>query len=145
MPGSPSPLTVCNHSNLDDSHASPVPPKLRFVANRRLVTLIPKQPYLDWLLTTDEATDILHHPTMADLRRDVEAFMVPEGAGETVEDVGRWIDQRWQSLFEYLLESVRVEGVWPKARSLSMFRNWFEVQVSTMVWDLEGIGPIELE
>lgn len=136
---------MCNHSTLNGLHASPVPPKLRFVINRRLVKLIPKQPYLDWLLATDDTLDILRPATLADLRLDVEAFLVPEGAGESVEDIERWIDQRWHSLFEYLLESVRNESAWPTERNLSMFKSWFEVQVSTMVWDLEGTGSIEFD
>ena len=37
------------------------------------------------------------------------------------------------------------ESLWPKKRSLKMFREWFDIQYHSMVWDLAVREPLELE
>jgi hypothetical protein len=115
-----------------------------FTVNRRLVILLPKQPFLDWLLATDEDTSATL--TLLDLRRDPEVYLVPEKAGELPEDVEKWVYKRWRGLFEHLLHSWYTdESAWPQDRDLKLFKHWVEVQCFTFVWDLAGDQPIEIE
>lgn len=64
-----------------------------FTVNRRLLILLPKQPFLDWPLATDEDTSATL--TLPDLSRDPEVYLVPEKAGELPEDVEKWVYKHW--------------------------------------------------
>lgn len=74
-----------------------------FTVNRRRVILLPKQPFLDWLMATDEDTSTTL--TLPDLRRDPEVYLAPEKAGELPADVEKWVYKRRHGLFEHLLHS----------------------------------------
>lgn len=114
-----------------------------FTVNRRLVILLPKQPFLDWPLATGEDTSAAL--TLPDLRRDPEVYLVPEKAGELPQDVEKWVYKRWRGLFEHLPHSWYTdESARPQGRDLKLF-NWVEVQCFTFVWDLAGEQPIEVE
>ena len=68
-----------------------------------LVIMLPNQPFLDWLLGTDEDTSATL--TLHDLRRDPEVYLVPDKVGELPEDVEKWVYERWRGVFEHLLHS----------------------------------------
>ena len=38
----------------------------------------------------------------------------------------------------YLDEWYTEESWWPKNRSLKMFKQWFDIQYHSMIWDLSG-------
>ena len=68
-----------------------------------------------------------------------------EGKVQTVEDAQRWIERRWSEHFMEFLDSwFTDEGLWPKRRTRAMFREWFDVQFHTMVWDMSD-DPITHE
>lgn len=64
---------------------------------------------------------------------------------ETGESAQRWVHRRWKMFFEpFLYDWYTDESWWPKVRSLKMFKQWFDVQYSPMVWDLAD-EPLEHE
>ena len=106
----------------------------RFTINRTLVMLVPRQPFLDWLNDADPTEEPL---TAEDLRDDCNVFLIPQ-FNDAVDSM-KWIDKRWSMLFEHmLLEWVVDETMWPENRTLEMFREWFDIESHTMVWDLAG-------
>lgn len=106
----------------------------RYTLNRTVVVLVPKQPFLDWLNNVDPDEDTL---TAEDLREDNEVFLIPQFADNS--DSVKWIETRWNYLFEHMLMGwVEEETLWPQDRNLDMFREWFEIEIHTMAWDLSG-------
>jgi hypothetical protein len=109
----------------------------RALINRNLIVLLPKQPALDWILRVDP--EPMTHLTLDAFRQEQDAFLVPEGKVETPEAAQRWAERRWDAIFTQFLFSWFVdESMWPERRTLGMFRQWFEVQYHSMVWDVSG-------
>ncbi len=106
----------------------------RFTINRTLVMLVPRQPFLDWLNDADPTEEPL---TAEELRDDCNVFLIPQ-FNDAVDSM-KWIEKRWRMLFEHmLLEWIVDETMWPENRTLEMFREWFDIETHTMVWDLAG-------
>ncbi len=109
--------------------------------NRSLVTLKPKQPFLDWARTLDDEDKDF---TLEQLGEDSIAYLIPE----------LWQDSDGQELLESwydILFEERLAGwwtdetAWPEKRDLKMFLDWFEVEFHSLVFDLcnEPIRVIE--
>ncbi len=107
----------------------------RFLINRNAVMLIPQQPVLDWLIEIDPAAkDVL---TLESIQDEPDIFLIDEKEdGETA--VLRWVEKNWRMLFDHFLEDwVTDESLFPANLSLKLFRQWFKVRYSSMIWDLE--------
>ena len=104
----------------------------RFTLNRTVVLLGPKQPFLDWLNNVDPDDQAL---TVEDLRDDNEVFLIPQFSDNS--DSEKWVEKRWSFLFEHMLMGwIDDEALWPQDRTLEMFRDWFDIEIHTMAWDL---------
>ena len=104
----------------------------RYTLNRTVVLLLPKQPFLEWLNDADPTDAAL---TAEDLHDDSNVFLIPQFNDGL--DSMKWIEKRWSVLFEHmLLEWIVDETMWPENRTLEMFREWFDVEIHTMAWDL---------
>jgi hypothetical protein len=116
--------------------------------NRGAVYIRFKQPYVDWARQAGPAplTDF----TLDEANDDGELFLIPtyESAKEPVdgtEDAIKWVERRWKMFFEHFLNDwIMDESAWPKKRTLKMFREWFEVEYRSTVWDM-GSDPLMLE
>lgn len=108
----------------------------RFSIDRSAFVLIPKQPMFDWIMEVDPVPASL---TLEDIRKDPDIFMVQQEKVETHVDADAWISKHWKPLFEHVLNDWYTdEKLWPKNRTVKMFREWFDVQFHSMIWDLEG-------
>ena len=106
----------------------------RFTLNRTVVMLVPKRPFLDWV--NDAAPDDAAL-SLADLCEDNEVFLIPQLNDE--QESIQWVEKRWSILFEHMLaEWMLDETGWPQDRTLNMFREWFDIEIHTMAWDLAG-------
>jgi hypothetical protein len=104
----------------------------RFTINRTVVMLGPKQPFLDWLNNVDPDDEVLN---LEDLREDNEVFLIPQFNDNS--DSEKWVEKRWSFLFEHMLMGwIDDEAMWPQDRTLEMFREWFDIEIHTMAWDL---------
>ena len=117
---------------------------LTLTINRSVAVLKYRQPFLDWICSIEPKFGA--EMTLEQLNEDNDAFLLP---GEPVidghKDAVAWIEKRWKGLFEYKLEGWYIdESLWPKKRTLKMFREWFSIEYSSMVWDLENT-PLEHE
>lgn len=74
--------------------------------------------------------------TLDQLRYDQNAFLVPDDL-DGQQDAERWVQRRWQMLFEgFLAEWYTVESWWPQKRTFKMFKEWFDIQYHSTVWDM---------
>lgn len=112
----------------------------RFTLNRTVVVLVPKQPFLDWLNNVDPDEQTL---TVEDLREDNEVFLIPQLSDHS--DSVEWVEKRWSFLFEHMLMGwVDDETLWPQDRTLELFREWLDIEIHTMAWDLSD-EPLYVE
>jgi hypothetical protein len=104
------------------------------VINRTAVTVVGAQPYVDWTLRTD--ADINKGAvTVARAKPYGSAFLLPEL--ELEEDVQEWIEENALWIFEFQLSAwTEDESTWPATRDLKTFRDWFRVDVHSLVVDI---------
>lgn len=119
----------------------------RFQLNRGLVIIRYKQPYIDWVKIAGEAPMEI---SLEQANDDGECFLLPTYESEVdpvdgTEDAIKWVEKRWRMFFEHILESwILDESEWPKKRSLKMFREWFDIEYKSIVWDM-GTEPLIIE
>ena len=109
--------------------------------NRAAIILKYKDPAIRWINEADPAHD---NPGIAADRVNAERtiYLVSDADGDTKETVDRWIKRNYKVLFEEELEGWYADpSVWPKQRTLKLFREWFEVECHTVLIDTVD-GPI---
>lgn len=112
------------------------------VVNRTAVTLVGTQLYVDWTRSRD-ADFARGAVTVARTRTYGACVLLPEFDLE--EDVLEWVEENWEWLFDYELAAWTAdESAWPNDRSLSLFRDWFRVDIHNTVIDV-GDDDIEGE
>jgi hypothetical protein len=110
------------------------------VINRTAVTIVGGRPYLDWTRQT-EADVNRGTLTVARARTYGSAFLLPELDLE--EEIQEWVEDNAAWLFEFQLSAwTEDESTWPASRDLTMFREWFRVDIHNVVID---VGDEEIE
>ena len=89
------------------------------VINRTAVTITGAKPYIDWTLRTD-ADAHKGAITVARARTYGSAFLLPEFELEEFQ-LGAWTDD---------------ETTWPQRRDLAAFREWFNIDIHSVVVDV---------
>lgn len=107
---------------------------MRLLHNSGLIILLPKRPVLDWIMRVDPNPPVI---SLAELRSDPDGFLVSQRAIASEADAEKWVHRRWKMFFElFLYDWYPEESWWPKARNLKIFRQWFDIRYSSMIWDL---------
>jgi hypothetical protein len=93
----------------------------------------PRQPYLEW--TRQDGTEGLAESVFETLHAEPTVYLLPEY--EDPSSHHKALEEFWPDLGEAMLEGwLTDESLWPKNRTFGMFREWFEVQMSSIVEDL---------
>lgn len=97
--------------------------------NRAVVIVRPKQPFIDWALGLDDSG------VAPSVDGEKTIYLVPE-YGDDIEGI-EVLSQGYDIIFEQELDGWHTdESAWPKNRSFSMFREWFEIEMHSLVLDL---------
>lgn len=99
------------------------------VLNRGFITITPKKPFFDW----SNAIDTEIQFTIED---DIEptVYLITEDFFE----IEPLIEQHFKKIFKNeLIAITEEEELWPEERTLTVFHEWFEVKIGSMVFDLE--------
>ncbi|WP_233874568.1 hypothetical protein [Paraburkholderia adhaesiva] len=116
-----------------------------FVSNRVVALIVPKAPFVAWINAADPAPA---NPTvtLADAQEEPSAFLIPTSGTEDPDQPGkRWIQRNWKALFEHMLEDWYTDpALWPRNRTIKMFRDWCEIRIHSIVLDC-GETPVEYE
>ena len=105
------------------------------VSNRCAVRIEPNKLFIDWLNYTfegfiDKSVNVLVATTY--LIRDLEENQLHES----------WLNKNYHVIFDIQLNNYCTdESAWPKKRTYSVFKQWFNIGFSDMIIDLEN-GPI---
>jgi hypothetical protein len=112
------------------------------VVNRTAISVVGGRPYVEWTRGTDSdaAKGTLTVPRAKPYGTVV---LLPEF--ELEEDIQEWVEDNAQWLFEFQLAAwTDDESSWPATRDLKTFREWFTVEVHSVVIDA-GEDDIEGE
>jgi len=100
--------------------------------NRFVAIIKPKQPFLDWLKSQPDWDS---DTTLEKLRDECNALLVPEY--DTNEQAMCYIERNYKTIFELqLFDWYTDESMWPEKRTLKVFRDWFDVEIHSMVYDM---------
>lgn len=112
------------------------------VVNRTAITLIGQAPYIEWTQANDFDVN-KGQLTVQRAQPYGTVILLPEF--ELEEDIQEWVEDNAAWLFELQLESwTDDEGHWPANRDLKTFREWFRVEIHSVVIDA-GEDDIEGE
>ncbi|MCL7763129.1 hypothetical protein MPF19_06835 [Polaribacter sp. Z014] len=98
--------------------------------NRSAISLKPLQPFIDWHnaiypTTSIEASDL----------NDINTYLINSNS---YEDIEVHLKNKYDKYFMMELEGWHTDKKeWPQRRNYKMFKNWFEVNICTAVFDLE--------
>jgi hypothetical protein len=114
------------------------------VVNRTAVTITGGDPYLEWMRQTD--SDFNKDGVTVVVPRAKaygSAFLLPEFDLE--EDLHEWVEENAPWLFEFQLSAwTEDEATWPATRDLKTFKEWFRIDIHSVVVDV-GDDDIEGE
>jgi hypothetical protein len=95
--------------------------------------------FLLWLNAVDPDDDYLHQQA----KEDHNIYLVAEMSNN--DEVRAWLAHNFELIFQNELNDWYTdEGSWPQKRTYTMFSQWFEVEVHSMLLDIEQ-GPITKE
>lgn len=123
-----------------------MPFQIRYTLNRASVSLKPRKPVIDWLKDIDRSISADPIGALDPLDENGDVFLIPgEDTIESREDAVKWVEKRWSDFFEFELGKWIIDDqLWPKNRTLKLFRDWFDIEYHSMVWDL-GNEPLATE
>ena len=101
------------------------------VINRAVAVIKPRQPYLDWAKSIPGPADDV---TLDEVRTDCTAILIPDF--DDPAEAEAFIATIADDLFEMELDSWdRDPRTWPVNRSYAIFREWFDVEIHSIVLD----------
>ena len=99
--------------------------------NRSAIIIKPLQPFIDWCSG-------LYPGNIEDIK-ETTTYLI----SEDIEDIESWLSKKFDKLFTFELNSWHTnKKEWPQKRNYKMFKEWFQIDTSTTVFDFE-INPIQ--
>ena len=100
--------------------------------NRAALIVRPKQPYIDWANNVDDDGP---KAILDDLREQPSIYLVE--SIDFLEDFDLLIDETWEWIFKEQLNGwMRDPKLWPHGLTREIFLEWFDCELSTMIWDM---------
>ncbi len=96
--------------------------------NRYAIVIKPLQPFFDWLnaLYPEDPIYEIDEPNIYLVDNDID-------------DLEQWLKKKFDKFFMMELDDWHInKKEWPKKRTYKMFKKWFRVDVSTMIYDMEN-------
>jgi len=104
------------------------------VINRIAISVTGAEPYVNWMRQTDSSVERATL-TVARAKPFGTVCLLPEL--ELEEDVQEWVEDNAGWLFEFQLAAwTDDESAWPATRDLRTFREWFNVDIHSVVVDV---------
>lgn len=95
--------------------------------NRSAITLKPLAPFLEWLNSLEGF----------DYKTEIETSNVYL-INEDIEDIEAWLKKKFDRFFMMELEGWHLNKTsWPQGRTYKMFKQWFDISTTFMVYDME--------
>lgn len=95
--------------------------------NRFAIVIKPLKPFADWLFNLNPEDE---YPEF----KERSIYLV----NDEIVDLEVWLKKKFDKLFMFELDAWNTnKKEWPQKRTYKMFRQWFQVELSTMVFDME--------
>ena len=102
--------------------------------NRCAVIVRPAQPFIDWVASLDDGG------VLPDPQGEHTVYLFSDLADGG--DIDEMIAEAFDVIFENELDGWHNdEAAWPKPRTLAVFKQWFKVEVHSVIHDL-GSDPL---
>jgi hypothetical protein len=99
--------------------------------NRQAVTIKPKQPLVNWL-----AKIFFPEPPPGKFEEN-NIYLIPEA--ESNEAIMKWLGKNFEIIFKNELWMWHTDSKdWPPNRTFKMFREWFTIEINSLVFDLDN-------
>jgi hypothetical protein len=106
--------------------------------NRGALIVRPKQPFLDWAARLDDSGIV------PDAEGEQTVYLIPEF--EDDQEASAVLKRIYAEVFERELWGWHTdESAWPQNRTLAMFREWFDIELHSVVEDIVGEELIDDE
>jgi hypothetical protein len=119
-------------TNLMEEHSEFLPEEIDFkegYINRYAIVVKPLQPFFDWLNSLNPKDDAINEVDEANV------YLVDND----IDDIEKWLRKKFDKFFTMELDDWHTnKKEWPQYRSYKMFKQWFSVDISTMVYDMEN-------
>lgn len=97
--------------------------------NRGVVIVRPRQPYLDWAAGLDDSG------VVPDPNDERTVYLIPSYEDE--EAAWAILEKMHPAIFENELHGWHTDkAAWPRDRDFAMFKDWFEIELHSVVEDL---------
>jgi len=97
--------------------------------NRAVLIVRPKQPFLDWAARLDDS-DVVPDP-----EGEQTVYLIPEFDDDR--EAAAVLEEVYAEIFERELHGWHTdESAWPQNRTLKMFREWFAIELHSVVEDV---------
>ena len=104
--------------------------------NRMAVVIKPKQPFIDWINSMPGDSS---NYTIEQIAKNNLTFLVPE-YDNTVSTMN-YIKKKYKIIFEWELWGwITDEELWPEKRNWKMFNEWFDIEISSEVFDMVDLA-----
>jgi hypothetical protein len=98
--------------------------------NRNAILIRPKKPFFDWL------NKLFKDKRPITEREECNIYLIAEMASNEL--IKKWVNKNFDYIFANELNDWYTdEAAWPENRNLKMFKDWFDVEVHSMILDLE--------
>jgi hypothetical protein len=112
------------------------------LVKRAAITVTPKQPYLSWANALEEGGVKIGE----DFAPEKSVYLIGEVSDIIPFDRDVIVRPYFEAIFEEELNDwYRLESAWPSPRTFETFLEWFEVEVHSMVLDLQRSRLIRTE
>ncbi len=98
--------------------------------NRYALILRPKEPFVGWANGPEK--DPREHQTLEEVREDPVVYLIPdmEWPGPTMD----WVFENFDYFFKSQLAQYWTDvKLWPQNRSVQMFKEWFDIEVFSVL------------
>lgn len=101
--------------------------------DRSILTVRVKQPFLDWLHSLPDSDPVRY--TLDEVNRDQSAYLLPEYEDDN--QMEYLLEKYFKQIFEEQLNGWWLDAdAWPPRMDLKMFKEWFDVEFHSVVFDL---------
>jgi len=119
-------------TKLMEEHTDFLPEKADFeeaYINRYAIVIKPLQPFFDWINSLYPEDDKINEVDEANI------YLVDNN----IDDIEKWLRKKFDKFFTMELDDWHTDKKdWPQKRSYKMFKQWFNIDISTMIYDMEN-------
>jgi len=106
--------------------------------NRKAIIIKPQQAFVDWYLRINPEDDF-------DFEKDIKKtniYLVDNG----INNLEKWLKKKFDKFFMMELEEwCEDKKEWPQKRNYKMFKLWFKVETSDIIYDLERKPVLKID